>query len=318
MDILLIVIGFGLLFAGGEGLLRGSVTIAEKFGLSTLLVSMVIVGFGTSVPELMVSTTAALKGAPNIALGNVVGSNIANVLLILGLSAVFAPIACTRLVIRRDALAVLVASLVLVGLALNGKIGRITGLIMLAVLAVYISYAYLTERKDSKKDEAFRERIEEDIGKPSIHLWKASILCIVGLVFLAVGANFLVEGATSLAQNFGIPNSVIGLTLVALGTSLPELVTAIVAAYRKHPDVVIGNIMGSNLFNILGILGVTSSITPIPFEGRIADTDVWIMLVVAIALSPVIWTGHRISRLEGAVFLFLYFVYVFWLYTVGI
>ncbi len=279
---------------------------------------MVIVGFGTSVPELMVSTTAALKGAPNIALGNVVGSNIANVLLILGLSAIFAPIACTRLAIRRDALAVLVASLVLVGLALYGEIGRITGLIMLATLAVYISYSYLTERNDSKKDEAFRERIEEDIGKHSIHIWNASIFCIVGLVFLAVGANLLVEGATSLAQKFGISNSIIGLTLVALGTSLPELVTAIVAAYRKHPDVVIGNIMGSNLFNILGILGVTSIITPIPFVGRIADTDVWIMLVVAIALSPVIWTGHRISRLEGAVFLFLYFVYVFWLYTVGI
>ncbi len=137
-------------------------------------------------------------------------------------------------------------------------------------------------------------------------------------MFLAGGANFLVEGATSLAKKFGIPNSIIGLTLVAVGTSLPELATAIVAAYRKHADVVIGNIMGSNLFNILGILGVTAIISPIPFEGRIADIDVWIMLIVAIALSPVIWTGHIISRLEGGVFLTLYLVYIAWLYTAGI
>ncbi len=168
MDVLQILIGLALLVAGGEALLRGSVAIAEKLGLSTLLVSMVIVGFGTSAPELMVSVTSTLKGAPNIALGNVVGSNIANVLLILGLSAVLAPIACTRPEIRRDALAVLLASLVLVALAVHGVIGRLPGLAMLAGLVAYLSYAYLTERKNSRKDDVFREWIEEDIGKPKM------------------------------------------------------------------------------------------------------------------------------------------------------
>ncbi len=317
MDGLLILLGLGLLFVGGEGLLRGSVAIAEKLGVSTLLVSMVIVGFGTSAPELVVSTTAALKGAPNIALGNIVGSNIANVLLILGFSAVIAPVACTRREITRDALAVLVASLALVILALNGVIGRLAGLMMLAALVSYLSYAYLTERKNSKKNEAFRERIKGDIGKPAMGFAIASAFCLGGLLFLVGGAYFLVEGATALAEKLGIPNSIIGLTLVAVGTSLPELATAIVAAYRKHANVVIGNIIGSNLFNILGILGVTAMISPIPFAGRIAEIDVWIMLVVAIVLSPVIWTGHMISRLEGGIFLTLYLVYITWIYTVG-
>lgn len=252
MDILLICIGLLLLVAGGEGLLRGSVAIAGKFGLSTLLVSMVIVGFGTSAPELMVSVSAALKGEPNIALGNVVGSNIANVLLILGLSALFMPIACARPEIRRDALAVLLASLILVGLSVSGAIDRLPGLMMLAALAAYMSYSYLTERRTSKAQETLRDQIQEDIGKPEISLKKATVFCLAGLVLLAGGAHFLVEGATSLAEKFGIPNAIIGLTLVAVGTSLPELATAIVAAYRKHADVVIGNILGSNLFNILG------------------------------------------------------------------
>jgi len=317
MDIVLILAGLALLLFGGEGLVRGSVAVAEKLNLSTLLVSLVIVGFGTSAPELMVSTTAVIKGVPNIALGNVVGSNIANILLILGLSAVFAPIACTRPEITRDAMAVLVASLVLVGLALHGSIGRLSGLIMLASLAAYMSYAYLTERNNTKKEE-FREQIEEDLGKKTIPIFKAIAFCVVGLLFLVGGAHFLVEGATSIAEKFGIPNAIIGLSMVAVGTSLPELATAVVSAYRKHADVVIGNIVGSNLFNILGILGVTGMISPIPFEGRIADIDIWIMLIVAIALSPIIWTGHKISRVEGGVFLTLYIVYVVWLYAAAI
>jgi cation:H+ antiporter len=318
MDLVLILVGVGLLFLGGEGLVRGSVAMAERLNLSTLLVSMVIVGFGTSAPELVVSITAALSGAPNIALGNVVGSNIANILLILGVAAVIAPIACGRREITRDALAVLLASLVLVGLALHGSIGRPAAFVMLAALAAYMSYAYLTERRTTRKSVELRERIEADIGPPAHGLPVALVLCGVGIAFLVAGAHFLVTGATAIASRFGISNAVIGLSLVAVGTSLPELATAIVSAYRKHSDVVIGNIIGSNLFNILGILGVTGLIAPLPVAGRIADVDIWIMLVVAIALSPIIWTGHKISRVEGAVFLVLYCVYVVWLFTAGI
>jgi cation:H+ antiporter len=317
MDYAYVAAGLALLLLGGEGLVRGSVAVAERLNLSTLLVSMVIVGFGTSAPELMVSTAAALKGAPNIALGNVVGSNIANILLILGMSAVIAPLACTRPEIMRDALAVLVASFALVGLAQHGMIGRLAGFIMVAALGAYLSYAYLTERKASRRDEVFRERIAEDLGKPGMGLATALTLCVLGLVFLVAGAHLLVEGATAIARRFGISNAVIGLSLVAVGTSLPELATAAISAYRKHQDVVIGNIIGSNLFNILGILGVTGIVVPIPIEGRIADIDIWIMLAVAIALAPIIWTGRVISRVEGGAFLTLYVVYMAWLFGPG-
>lgn len=317
MDVLLIFAGLALLFTGGEGLLRGSVSIAEKLGLSTLLVSMVIVGFGTSTPELMVSATAALRGAPAIALGNVVGSNIANILLILGASALIAPVACARPQIRRDALAVLVAGLCLAPFALTGMLGRAAGLALVVVLAAYLGYCIRAERKRAKGKGEFRKQIEEDVGKPALSLPKASALCVVALAFLAGGAHCLVEGATSLAEKFGIPDAVIGLTLVAVGTSLPELATAAVAAWRKHGDVVIGNIMGSNLFNTLGILGVTAAISPIPFEGRIAQIDVWIMIAVSLALYPAIHTGHKISRFEGGTFVALYLGYTVWLFASG-
>lgn len=314
-EVIAIAIGLVLLFAGGEALLRGSVAVAERMGLSTLLVSMIVVGFGTSAPELLVSLSSAFKGAPNIALGNVVGSNIANVLLILGASAVLAPIACTRSEIRRDSLAVVLASIVLVALSRYGLIGRISGTAMLSALVAYLAYAFVTDRNTAN---GFRERIERDLGKPNLALVPAVVFCVAGLAALAAGAHFLVEGATALAERLGVPNAVIGLTLVAVGTSLPELATAIVAAYRKHADVVIGNVIGSNLFNILGILGVTGIVFPVPFEGRIADIDVWIMLIVAILLTPVIWTGRAISRFEGAVFVASYLVYIGWIYTVGV
>ena len=315
VEVFQIVGGLALLFAGGEALLRGSVAIANKMGLSTLLVSMVVVGFGTSAPELLVSLSSAFKGAPNIALGNVVGSNIANVLLILGLSALFAPIACTRFEIRRDSLAVVLASIVLVALSLYGAIGRVAGIAMLVSLIAYLSYAFVTDRNSAN---GFRERLERDVGHADLPMPVALAFCLGGLAALAGGAHFLVEGATALAAAFGVPNAVIGLTLVAVGTSLPELATAIVSAYRKHPDVVIGNVIGSNLFNILGILGVTGAVIPIPFEGRIADVDVWVMLIVAMILTPVIWTGRAISRFEGGAFACLYCVYVGWIYGVTI
>ncbi|MEQ9143695.1 MAG: calcium/sodium antiporter [Parvibaculaceae bacterium] len=318
MDIVLVVAGLAMLFAGGEGILRGSVAIAERFQISTLLVSMVIVGFGTSAPELMVSVTAALGGTPDIAVGNVVGSNIANILLILGVAALLKPIAASRRQIQRDAFAVLLASMLLVVFALNGGVDRNAGLGMVAILAAYLSFAYLTERNHRRSSEVFRERLERDIGTHELSLQLALIFALAGLLLLAGGAYALVEGATAIAAGLGVSHAIVGLTIVAIGTSLPELATAIVAGYRGHADVVIGNVVGSNLFNILGILGVTAAITPIPIAGRIADIDVWIMLVVAVALSPVIWTRNKIGRLEGAVFLALYFVYIAWVYSVDI
>jgi len=317
MDIIYLGAGLILLFLGGESLLRGSVAIAEKLNLSTLFVSMVLVGFGTSAPELMVSVAAATKGAPNIALGNVIGSNIANILLILGLSAAFMPIICRRHEMMRDMLAVLISSIVLTGLALNGSISQITGLLMLISLISYISYAYITQRSNTVKDTIHRERLEADTGVSSLSFHVAAALCIVGFLSLASGAHFLVEGAASIAARFGISKAVIGLTIVAVGTSLPELATAVVSAIRRHADVVIGNVIGSNLFNILGVLGATAAVSPIPFSGRLAEVDIWIMLIVAVGLAPMIWAGRRIGRIDGIIFVSLYGMYTIWTYLVS-
>lgn len=314
MDYLYIAGGFFLLFAGGETLLRGSVAIAERFRLSKLLIGMVIVGFGTSLPEMIVSVTAASGGAPDLALGNVVGSNIANVLLILGVSAAISQVPCGQPEILRDTLAVLFASVLVAACSFLGSVPWYAGAGMLLALVLYLVYAYRTERTNLLKELRFREHIEQDIGKPSLSLPVAASICAFGLFCLPIGANLLVDGSTSIALRLGIPEAVIGLTIVAVGTSLPELATALVAAYRGHGDVVIGNVVGSNLFNILGVLGATSVIAPVPMTGRIASVDVWIMLGVAGLMFVAARTGRVISRLEGALFLVLFAAYVSWAY----
>jgi cation:H+ antiporter len=316
MDIFLLIVGLVCLFLGGEAILRGSVAIAQRMRVSTLLVSLVIVGFGTSLPELMVSVTAALGGVPNIALGNVVGSNIANILLILGVAAILAPVRSDGHAVRRDTLVVLVASLLLVTMSFSGGIDRAAGIGMVTALGAYLTYAYLVERRSQRNGEEIIRRVERDISSPGVSLPSAIIYSLGGLVFLAGGAYALVEGATAIAAQLGVSDAIVGLTIVAIGTSLPELATVIVAAYRRHADVVMGSVMGSNLFNALGILGTTAIITPVPIEGRIADIDVWIMLGVAVVLAPMVWRRRSIGRLEGAVFVTLYALYIAWVYSV--
>jgi cation:H+ antiporter len=318
MDIVYLVVGLGLLFLGGESLLRGSVAIAKKFKLSTLFVSMVLVGFGTSAPEFMVSVAAATQGVPTIALGNVIGSNIANILLILGLSAIIMPVMCRRKEMMRDTFAVLIASLVLAGLALHGSVGRLAGLLMLALLIVYIIYAYRSQRAKTQTDAEYRDHIEADVGGPMGSIYVSVLIVIAGFFLLAGGAYLLVEGATSIATRLGVSDAVIGLTIVAVGTSLPELATAAVAAVRKHSDVVIGNVIGSNLFNILGVLGATAAVSSVPFEGRLAQFDIWVTLAVAVALVPLVWTGRKIGRGYGFVFLSLYIIYLVWTYAASV
>lgn len=315
MDFLYIAGGFLLLFAGGETLLRGSVALAERYKLSKLLIGMVIVGFGTSLPELIVSVTAATGGVPDLALGNVVGSNIANVLLILGVSAAINQVSCGQAEISRDTLAVLAASLLVAACTFLGSVPWYMGAGMMFALIAYLVYAYRTERTNILKEMRFRGHVEEDIGTPSLSLLAAIAACVFGLLCLPLGADLLVDGSTSIALRLGISDAVIGLTIVAVGTSLPELATALVAAYRGHGDVVIGNIVGSNLFNILGVLGATSVIAPVPMEGRIASTDVWIMLGVAALMFVAARTGKVISRREGGLFLVLFALYVVWAYV---
>ena len=312
-DVLMILLGLTLLFFGGEGLIKGAVSLARNFGLSKLLVSAVIVGFGTSMPEMTVSVGAALRGASDIAVGNIVGSNIANILLIIGVSAIICPVFVTGSAVKRDAFIMIGASLALCGLALLGMIGFFAGLLMFAALIIYIGWSYAQDKKSGSQTV---QHIEEDIeDSPQLGSAKAWVFVLAGLGLLGGGAYVLVEGAVSIARGFGISEAVIGLTIVAVGTSLPELATSVVAAYRKHSDVIIGNILGSNIFNILAILGITAMISPIPVAEQIARYDVWIMLGVAMLLSIYLLRGLTIGRISGAIMLLAYCAYTGWLYT---
>jgi len=315
LDVLLIVVGLVMLFVGGEALIKGAVALARSFGLSRLLVSAVVVGFGTSMPELTVSVGAALKGSSDIAVGNVVGSNIANILLIVGVAAVLCPVLVAGKAVKRDALVMLASGLVLCGLAIIGSIGALSGSLMLLALVVYIGWAYL---RDKKSGEETAHHIEEDIeGEPPLSNLRSVVYSLLGLLFLVGGAYFLVEGAVSIARSFNVPEAVIGLTIVAVGTSLPELATSVVASFHKHSDVVIGNILGSNIFNILSILGITAMVSPISIAKQIAVYDVWIMLAASAVLSVYLFRSIAIKKLSGFAMLMAYIAYTVWLYSNG-
>lgn len=310
IEFLSIAAGLALLFYGGDWLVTGAVSIAKRINMSTLLVSILIVGFGTSTPELLVSLQAVMQGKPDIALGNVIGSNTANVLLIMGIAAIITPVLCTSRGVKRDSLVVLLASGILLALSFMGVIPRAAGVIMLLVMAAYIGYCIWSEKNADTHD------IEPEDTETPMPLWKSIGFCVISLVALVIGARLLVDGASAVARDFGVSEAVIGLTLVAVGTSLPELAAAIAAAVKKHSDVVIGNILGSNLYNILGILGITSIIAPIPFSEQMANFDIWLMLATAIVLLPIVFMGERkITRVHGGMFLLVYAVYVAWLYT---
>lgn len=316
MDVILVAVGLVLLFAGGEGLVRGSVSLAERLGLSKLIIGLVIVGFGTSTPELMVSVKAALDNAPEIALGNVVGSNIANVLLITGLAIVIVPITGWSRTASRDGMMAVLAGLGLYGLLFGAVIGRVEGAILLAVLAVYLIASYWLERRDQAAKGFAREAEEfEDI--PIKNLWLALLFVFGGIAVLVVGADLLVRGAVSIAQSFGVPDAVIGLSLVAVGTSLPELATSIVAALRRHSDVVLGNVIGSNIFNILAILGAAALIKPIEVSARFRELDTPVLLASSLLLVGLLFALKRIDRLWGVVMMACYGAYMAYLFLSG-
>jgi cation:H+ antiporter len=312
IDFLMIAGGLILLFLGGEGLLRGSVAISRNLGLSKLLVSAVVIGFGTSMPELTVSVGAAIQGAPEIVLGNVVGSNTANILLILGVAALICPISFKDIQIKRDTVMVLACTLGLCYLASINSFNLLSGLIMFSVLVGYLVWSY---RQDRAQQSAIAEHIVEDVeGETRLSIPRASVYTIVGLALLVGGAMLLIEGATSLARHFGISEAVIGLTIVAVGTSLPELATAVVSSLRRHSDVLIGNVLGSNIFNIMAILAITSMILPIPASGQIVSFDMWVMLGVTLILAPFLWFKLGIGRIAGGVMVASYVCYTLYLY----
>jgi cation:H+ antiporter len=289
------------LFLGGEALVRGSVSIAHKMSISPFVIGLTVVGFGTSTPELLVSVQAALKGVPDIAIGNIVGSNIANVLLIVGVTALVWPIHVAGSALRRDTTIMILSALALVPLFAMGEIGRVAGLTLVAGLIAYLVWTFLKPQQDTPDDDA------EATAMPILTslLWVA-----LGLVALLFGARFLVDGAVSVAQDFGVSEAFIGLTIVAIGTSLPELATSLIAAFRHQSDIAIGNIVGSNIFNVLGILGVTSMVAPIPVAPRFLTFDLPIMIVVSIVLTGLLLLHQKIGRRTGAVMLLAYCAYL--------
>lgn len=310
VDSLYLLVGIGLLTAGGEGLMRGALGIAARLGVSPLLSGLLIVGFGTSMPEMVVSIDAALSHRPDLAIGNVVGSNIGNVLLILGICAVITPLAVTPLALRRDAVTVIAASCLFIFLANGNLLARAEAAILLLLLIAYLALAYWSERSSAAPSAAMHEAEAGEVGLlPGSIMWSAAGV-VFGLLLLIAGSHVLLKGAVGIAQSLGVSEAVIGLTLVAVGTSLPELSISVIAALRRHADVAVGNILGSNIFNLLGILGVSAFLRPLSVTGRVVEFDQWVMLGAALLLLAFLYTGRRLDRIEGGVLLAGYLVYV--------
>ncbi|MBJ6372491.1 calcium/sodium antiporter [Sedimentitalea sp. CAU 1593] len=298
MMIVLLLGGFVGLVIGGDMLVRGAVTIAQRLNISPMVIGLTLVGFGTSMPELLTSVQAALAGAPGIAIGNVIGSNTANILLILGLSTLLAPIAVPRAVLRRDGGAVALATLACVGLSLGGQLGRGAGAVLLCGLVVYLVLTLWRARAP----------VADAASAPAGRF--ALLHFAAGLVLTVLAARALVTGAIGLSAELGISEAVIGVTVVAVGTSLPELVTSIMAARARQGDIALGNILGSNLFNLLGILGVTALIEPLRVPSQILELDLWVMAAATLALLVMAFTGSRIGRGEGAALFAAYVIYI--------
>lgn len=307
MEIALYLLG-GLigLFLGGEGLIRGSSSLALKVGISPLVVGLTVVALGTSSPELLVSLKAALMGSSSIALGNIIGSNIANIALILGLAAVIRPLQVHANVIKREIPIMIGVSLLLVFFLIDGTVGFIEGLIFVILLIAYtIINIFLSLKENKEIEKEFEEGLKSKLNIPT-----AVLFIVAGLALLFFGADLFLKGAVSLAKVFNVSDAIIGLTVVAVGTSLPELFTSIVATIKKESDIAVGNAVGSNIFNILSILGISAIIIPIKSD-QISYFDFGVMLAAAFILLPLSYSGFRISRLEGILLLTGYLIYIF-------
>jgi cation:H+ antiporter len=301
LEYLLVLGGMVALFGGGDMLVRGAVAVAQDFKVSPMVIGLTLVGFGTSAPELLTSLQAAFAGAPDIAIGNVVGSNIANILLILGVSALIAPVLIRRDTLMRDGGILIATTVLTIGLMAFGSIGRLAGLVLFAGLLAFLATAFLTDGEGGG-----------DLPEPSANssTLRAFLTFAVGLVVTLMGAKFLVQGAIVMATNLGVSEAVIGLTVVAIGTSLPELITSAMAALRGKSDVAVGNIIGSCVFNLLGILGLTALVHPLSVAPEIMAFDVWIMAAATALLVLAGMFLGRIGRGMGAAMALAYAGYI--------
>ena len=308
--ILSLALGLVLLYYGAEALVRGSSSLALRLGLSPLVIGLTVVAFGTSSPELVVSLKAGLAGQGNISVGNVVGSNICNIGLILGICALVTPIATTSQIVRIDIPIMIAVTAFTTFLLWDGTLGLAEGIILFALLLAYVVFSvYLARRQPT---DALGAEFDTEVKASKRGLFIDLLMVAGGLVLLIFGARFLVDGAVVIARAFGWSEALIGLTVIAVGTSLPELATSLVAAVKKEADIAVGNIVGSNIFNLLGILGITAMATPLAASG-ISLVDYAVMAVFALVLWPMAYHQKRITRLEGAILLAGYAAYVSWL-----
>jgi len=312
VHLLWFVLGLTILVLGAEALVRGAARLAASVGVSTLVIGLTVVAFGTSTPEMAVSVNASVSGTPDIAIGNVIGSNIANILLILGISAVIIPLLVSEQVIRQEVPVMIAATVLLLVLAMDGLISRIDAGVLFALVIAYTVFLVLQSRRSTRQTSATAP--EAALSTPSQwdrHWTVQVLLIVVGLAALVIGSRWLVESAVVFARFLGISDLIVGLTIVAVGTSLPEIATATLAALRGQRDLAVGSVIGSNLFNILAVLGVTGLVSPlgIPVAEAARNLDLWVMLAVALACLPIMITGREISRWEGAVFLGYYAAY---------
>ena len=308
--LLILVVGLVLLYFGAEGLVRGSSSLALRLGVGPLLVGLTVVAFGTSTPELVVSLKAAYLDQGDISVGNVVGSNICNIGLILGFSALIIPIKVASQIVRVDTPIMIGVTALALFLLHDGSLSRMEGVILFALLVGYVLFSIRLAKNQAT--DPLAEEFTEEIKVSKWGVWQDVAFIAAGLVMLVFGARFLVDAAIDIAKSAGLSEAVIGLTIVAVGTSLPEFATSLVAALKKEADIAVGNVVGSNIFNILGILGISAAVTPLSSTG-ITGIDLGVMAAFAVVLWIFSRTGYRITRGEGFFLLVTYIAYVVWL-----
>ena len=312
MIAILIIGGLVLLYFGADWLVKGAVTISLNFGLSPLIVGLTVVALGTSLPEALVSIQATLDNQGGIALGNVIGSNILNIALILGLSSLLQPLKVDSHLVKADVPILVGASFLLIVLLEDFHISRMEGALLLLGIVFYVTGNIMTVKRTSPaEDQIEGMEVPED---PSKNLLRDIGFLILGLIALALGSNFLVEGAVDLARIWGLSEALIGLTIVSIGTGTPELATALMAAYRKTADIAIGNAVGSNIFNIFFVVGLAGLIAPINGT-QISPSDLYVMFGLTFLLLPTVWTGMVLDRKEGFLFVAIYVAYIYYLWT---
>ena len=310
MEVLFLAFGLALLILGGELALRGAIGLARNMHVSTAVIGLTVMGFGTSAPELVVTVQAVVTGNADIAIGNAIGSNIANTLLILGAGALIRPLSCDPRAVRRDGAVMLFSAVLLCALGLGGGIVAWHGAGMLTILFGFMWWSYRRDRHHRDPSTDLHEDVAGETGGIPRHKLAVAAYIVGGFAGLAYGAALLVDSAVRIAEAAGVSQSVIGLTLVAFGTSLPELAATMVAAYRRHTDIAIANVLGSNIFNLLGVLGTGALFGPLRFSDHIVSIDQWVMLGTAVILLPILITGWRVSRGEGAALLGGYAFYI--------